>query len=127
MRIVIPRLSIDLPIVEAPVMNGFWELSDTSASHGVGSANPGEIGNTVVFAHARTNLFGPLRDIKKDDLIYILTKDRWFRYRVTETKFVTPQETSIISPTSEETLTLYTCSGFLDSKRLIVTAKPLQP
>jgi len=28
-------------------------------------------------------------------------------------------------PTPDETLTLYTCSGFADSKRLIVTAKRL--
>lgn len=125
-RIVIPNLSIDLSIVEANVVDGYWELSETTASHGVGSANPGENGNIVVFAHAREGLFLPLRNIKAGDTIYILTKDRWSRYQVFETKEVAPAESQVIAPTPVETLTLYTCSGFLDSKRLIVSAKPLR-
>ncbi len=123
-RIVIPTLSIDLSVVEANVVNGYWELSETTASHGVGSANPGENGNIIVFAHAREGLFMPLRNIKTGDTVYILTKDRWHRYSVSQTQEVAPTETQVISPTTSETLTLYTCSGFLDSKRLIVTAKP---
>lgn len=127
LRIVIPKLTLDLPVVEANVVGGYWELSDTSASHGVGSASPGEMGNTVVFAHARDGLFGPLRSITIGDMVYIMTKDRWSRYRVTETKLVDEGQTEVIAPTSDETLTLYTCSGFLDSKRLIVIAKPSRP
>lgn len=127
LRIVIPKLTVDLPVVEANVADGYWELSDTSASHGVGSASPGEMGNTVIFAHARDGLFGPLRSITIGDMVYILTKDRWSRYVVTGTKLVDEDQTEVIAPTSDETLTLYTCSGFLDSKRLIVTAKPQRP
>jgi LPXTG-site transpeptidase (sortase) family protein len=127
LRIVIPSVSIDLSIIEAPVVAGYWELSETTASHGVGSANPGQIGNTVIFAHARTGLFAPLRNIKKSQLIYVLTKDRWYRYQVDQIKEVKETQTQVVAPTTSETLTLFTCSGFLDSKRLIVTAKPLYP
>lgn len=127
LRIVVPTRKVDLSIVEAPVVNGYWELSETTASHGVGSANPGENGNIVVFAHARDNLFSPLREIKNGEIIYILSKDRWFRYAVTETKLVTPDQIEHIKPTDTEQLTLFTCSGFLDTKRLIVHAKPLNP
>jgi LPXTG-site transpeptidase (sortase) family protein len=123
-RILIPKLKMDLPVVEANVVNGYWELSETSASHGVGSASPGEPGNTVIFAHARDGLFGPLRDVARDDTVYVMTKDRWVRYRVTQTRLVDPNQTEVIAPTPDETLTLYTCSGFLDSKRFIVVAKP---
>lgn len=127
LRIVVPTRNVDLSIVEAPVVNGYWELSETTASHGVGSANPGQNGNVVVFAHARNELFGPLRDIKNNEVIYILTKDRWFRYQVSETKLVDPSQIEHIKPTDTEELTLFTCSGFLDTKRLIVHAKPLNP
>lgn len=127
LRILIPKQNVNLSIVEARVVNGYWELSETTASHGIGSANPGEIGNTVIFAHARDGLFGPLRNITSNQEIYILTKDRWYRYSVTETKFVDPNAIETISPTADETLTLFTCSGFLDTKRLIVVAKPLRP
>ena len=127
LRIVVPTTKVHLSIVEASVVNGYWELSETTASHGVGSANPGQNGNIVVFAHARNELFGPLRDIKKSEVIYILTKDRWFRYSVEETKLVDPKEIEHIKPTDTEQLTLFTCSGFLDTKRLIVHAKPQNP
>lgn len=122
-KIIIPSLNIDLPIVEAKVINGFWEISQTSASHGIGSANPGEIGNTIIFAHAREGLFGPLKDIKQGTKVYLLTKDRWYFYSVKEIKMVDPSQIEEISQTPDETLTLYTCSGFLDSKRLIAKAK----
>lgn len=127
LRIVVPSVSIDLPVIESQVVNGYWELSETTASHGVGSGNPGHIGNTVIFAHARAGLFAPLRGIKKSQLIYVLTKERWYRYQVDQIKEVKETQTEVVAPTTTETLTLFTCSGFLDSKRLIVTAKAFYP
>lgn len=127
LRIVIPKFNIDLSIVEAPVVNGVWETSETTASHGIGSANPGQMGNTVIFAHARQGLFLPMRDIAKDDLVYVLTKDHWYRYRVADSKLVNPDQVEVIGQTPDERLTLFTCSGFFDSKRLIVTASPEKP
>ncbi len=126
-RIVIPKYNIDLPIVEAKVKSGAWELSETTASHGLGSAGPGQIGNMVIFAHARPGLFLPLRDIENDDVVYIFTQDRWYEYVVSDTHLVNPNETQVIAPTSDTRLTLFTCSGFMDSKRLIVTALPIPP
>lgn len=123
-RIIIPTVNVDLPVVEAPVVRGLWELSETTASHGIGSASPGEAGNTVIFAHARDELFGPIRELKNGDVVYVLTKDSWHKYTVSETKLVNPKDVEVIAPTPDETLTLFTCSGFLDSKRLIVVAKP---
>jgi len=127
LRIVMPKYNIDLSVVEAPVINGVWETSETTASHGIGSASPGQIGNTVVFAHARAGLFLPIRDIQKDEIIYVLTKDRWYRYQVSDSKLVNPDQVEVISQTVDEKLTLFTCSGFLDSKRLVVTALPYRP
>ena len=123
-RIVIPSAKIDLPIVEAKVVKGYWETSATSASHGVGSASPGEKGNMVIFAHARSGLFLPLKGVENGDDIEILTQDKKFRYQVFEIKKVTPDQVEVISQTPEERLTLYTCSGFLDKERLVVVAKP---
>lgn len=125
-RIIIPNVGIDLPIVEAPVVNGYWELSETKASHGEGSANPGEKGNMVIFAHARPQLFLSLKDAKKGNTIYVLSKKGWEKYRINVIKAVYPNQTEVIKPTKTETLTLFTCSGFLDEKRLIVQAKPVE-
>lgn len=125
LRIIAPSVKIDLPVTEAKVVNGYWETSETTASHGMGSGNPGEEGNTVIFAHARQGLFAPLREIKPGATVYVLTDVRWHRYQVSGVTEVAPQALEVIAPTLDETLTLFTCSGFLDSKRLVVIAKPV--
>ncbi len=122
-KISIPSLSIDIPVKEAKVVNGYWELFEDAAGWGVGSAYPGEVGNQVIFAHAREGLFLPLKKAKPDQKIIVFTKDKWFEYKISEIKEVLPSQTEVIAPTTDETLTLYTCSGFSDSKRLIVVAK----
>lgn len=124
-KIIIPKVNIDLPVTESKIVNGYWELSENTASHGEGSANPGEKGNIVVFAHAREGLFYNLKDVKKDDVIYLFTKDKWRTYKVRDITSVFPNQTEVIKSTSTETLTLYTCTGFYDEKRLIIKALPI--
>lgn len=122
-KIIIPRLNIDLPVIEAKVVDGYWELSENTASFGLGSAFLGDSGNSVIFAHARDHLFGPLKRIIPKDKIYVLSKKHYYNYEVTEIKTVYPNQTEVVDKTSDERLTLFTCSGFLDSQRLIVVAK----
>lgn len=122
-KIVIPSLSVDLKIKPANVVSGSWEVFENSAGFGLGSSTPDQVGNTVVFAHARDGLFGPLKKIKQGDSIYLFTNDNWYEYRVSEIKSVAPTDTSVIQQTDDQTLTLFTCSGFADSMRLIVVGK----
>lgn len=122
-RIIISSLDIDLPVRQAEVIRGYWEVFDDSAGFGVGSSYPGEKGNQVIFAHAKEGLFLPLKKAKVGQNVIILTKDNWYEYKIEEIKEVLPSQTETIASTEDETLTLYTCSGFSDSKRLIVVAK----
>lgn len=139
-RIIIPEVSIDLEIQEALAVNGYWEVFDDKAGWGEGSGIPGENGNQVVFAHAREGLFKPLGDIEQGASVYILTKNEiqgdselqgdlpnergdWYEYEVVEIKEVLPSQIEVIAPTEEEILTLYTCSGFGDQKRLVIVAE----
>lgn len=119
----ISDLSLDVKVKPAKVVGGKWEVFSDSASFGMGSALPGKRGNQVIFAHARSGLFLPLRSVKPGMNIIVYTDGGGFSYRVNEVKEVFPSETRVISQTSDETLTLYTCSGFADAKRLIVVAK----
>lgn len=123
-RIIIPKFNIDLKVTPSKIINGYWETSEISASHGLGSANPGERGNVVIFAHAREGLFLGIKDIKKDDSVYVLTNDKWYRYKVSEVSDVYPSDIKVVMPAGNEELTLFTCSGFFDEKRLIVKALP---
>lgn len=123
-RIIIPAVNIDLTVEPAKVNDGVWEVHDTKANFGLGSALPENKGNSVIFAHAKDNLFLPLRSVNKNDLISLLTRDgKWFNYQVVEKKEVSPEQIETIRPTFDKTLTLFTCSGFADSQRLIVIAK----
>ncbi len=123
-RIIIPKVDIDLPITKSKIVNGYWELSDTTASYGLGSGYPGEKGNIVIFAHAKEGFFYNLKNVKDKDVIYVLTKNKWYQYKVNKITEVFPNKKEIIQPTKNETLTLYTCTGFFDEKRLIITALP---
>lgn len=149
-RIIIPKLSIDLEVKKARIINGYWEVFPDFAGWGEGSGIPGEAGNQVIFAHAKEGLFLPLKKVELGMKIYILTegfldleslpeqlsdillrevgqrslrRSNWFEYEVVELKKVYPDQIEVIAPTQDETLTLYTCSGFADRKRLIVVAK----
>jgi LPXTG-site transpeptidase (sortase) family protein len=122
-RIIIPSVEIDLPVNKSKIIDGYWEVFENSAGWGEGSGFPDQLGNQVIFAHAKENLFLPLQSIKVDDKIYILTQENHYSYQVKEIKEVYPNQTEVIASTEDETLTLYTCSGYSDSKRLIIVAK----
>ena len=123
LKIVIPSVNVDLTVRKSNIINGYWQVFETKAGWGEGSGVPGEKGNQVIFAHAKEGLFLPLQSIKVGSLVYIFTKEKWFEYKVGEIKSVYPGETEVIAPMDDEILTLYTCSGFADSKRLIVVAE----
>lgn len=125
-RILIPDLKIDLPVKEAKVTKGYWEVFTDSAGFGLGSAYPEDSsGNQVIFAHARQGLFLPLREAKIGQSIIIFTKDKWYGYKIKYIKEVSPNQTDVIAPTKDPILTLYTCSGFSDAKRLIISAEKI--
>lgn len=123
-RIIIPKNNIDLKVTPSKIVNGYWETSEVSASYGLGSGYPQSKSNTVIFAHAREGLFYNLKDVEMGEIIYVFSKDKWFRYKVNKIKTVLPNQIEVISPTKNEVLTLYTCSGFYDEKRLIISAIP---
>ncbi len=123
MRVLIPSVDIDLPVKEAKVIDGYWEVFPSGAGWGQGSGYPGEKGNQVIFAHARQGMFLPLKNVKNGEDIYVFTSDKWYQYKINNIQEVLPSQTEVIAPTRDEVLTLYTCTGFADSKRLIVTAK----
>lgn len=123
LRIVIPAVAIDLPVKEAKVVDGYWEVFPDSANFGLGSAYPDQDGNQVIFAHAREGLFAPLKKVTVGEQIYVFTANKWYTYQVDSIKDVSPSDLSVIGPSDNARLTLYTCSGFSDNQRRIVSAK----
>lgn len=126
-RITIPVVKLDLPVEEGVIESGVWQVSKGGASHLVTSANPGEKGNIVIYGHNRSDLFGPIHWLEVGGEIKVTNQDgEEFVYRIEKTAVVSPDNLFYVLPNKEEEiLTLYTCTGFLDSKRYIVVAKPL--
>lgn len=122
-RLTIPAGQIDLPILPATIINHKWELSRTGVSYLTTSPLPGHLGNSVMYGHNWGNLLGNLHAVKiGDPLVITLSDGQTLTYLVHFVSVVTPDETHIYDNTSDYRLTLYTCTGFLDSKRLVITA-----
>ncbi len=121
----IPSIAINNNIEEGAVVNNIWYVSKENAVHLVTSKNPGEGGNIVVYGHNTHAIFQNLPKINIGDEIILRGNDgQTFKYKVKETHTVRPTEINYIQDKEKETLTLYTCTGFFDSKRLIVIAEP---
>lgn len=122
--ILIPKIKVDLPVTPAKVINDKWETSDEGASYLLGSGVPGREGNVVIYGHNKNHLFGPIRWLKENEEIKVINKKgEEFIYKIVGTKTVSPEAIEVLAPTEDATLTLYTCTGFLDRERFVIIAK----
>lgn len=125
-RIVIPKLSVDAPVVPGDD----WESLKRGAGHHPGSANPGERGNLVISAH--NDIFGELfRYLDKlepgDQFTIYDAMEREYLYEVRTKRIVEPTEVSVLASSPEPLATLITCYPYLvDSQRLVVQAELLR-
>ena len=103
----VPRLKLTAPVIEgddeATLKRAAGHLPDT--------ALPWELGNTAIAGH-RDGLFRPLKDIKVGDEIRFRSSRDEFRYRVTGTAIVEPDDVSVLQPRGAASLTLITCYPF---------------
>ncbi len=118
---------LDTPISKQVFVDNNWTISETEASYLQQSAQPGQKGNIIIYGHNKRSILGNIRALKGSEEVTITTNDgKKHKYKVSLIKEVNPDQTEYLLPTEEETLTLYTCSGFLDKKRFIVQAKPVE-
>lgn len=116
-------LGIDIEIKESAIVDGVWQIQPNSANYLVTSAGIGDNGNVIIYGHNKDSILGPLRWIKEGAEIEILASDgNKYYYEVIRTQEVDPDNLQYIMPTDSEILTIYTCTGFLDSKRFIAQA-----
>lgn len=119
-------IGIDVKIEDTSITNGIWTIKPNSANYLVTSAGIGDNGNIIIYGHNKNNILGPIRWMKTGDIIEITGSDnKIYKYKVEKTDTIDPNNLSYITPTDKEILTIYTCTGFLDSKRFIVRAYPL--
>ena len=100
------------PGLSATVLEG---SDDATLARGAGhiedTALPGEPGNVGIAGH-RDTIFRALRRTKVGDEYDLETPRGLFRYRVTRTFIVKPEDVDVLDPTARPTLTLVTCWPF---------------
>lgn len=126
-RIIIPKIGVNAPIIVSKsekygLNHGAWLVPDTST--------PEKGSNTVITGHRFKYLppnnltFYLLDKLSVGDEINITWRDKKYGYKVASTKVVPATEVSILEPTAEPTLTVFTCDPIYSTKnRLVVVAE----
>lgn len=121
------RWFVDTAITDAVYTGTKWTVSPDTASYLLQSARPGEKGNIILYGHNTREILGNIRALKGGETVLLTTEDGvGHTYRVESMAEVPPNQTELLKPTDFEVLTIYTCSGLLDSQRFIVRAVPVK-
>ena len=112
--------------LEAPVLDAIDEDALNWAVGRIpGTGRPGEGGNLAIAGH-RDGFFRGLKDLQDGDRIEVQTQAETEVYVIVETSIVDPDQTDVLLPTAEPSLTLVTCYPFYyvgpAPKRYIVRA-----
>ncbi len=122
-HIKISSAKIDVGIYPSTYKDNTWEYTDDGVSYLTNTPLPGSAGNSVLYGHNRPNILSNLKNLQKGDLIEINYTDGSKQNFVVSNAFaVTADQTHILNNTNDTRITIYTCYGFLDSKRWVVVA-----
>ena len=122
-NITISDLGIDLPVYQAAIVNNVWPTSSTGAEYLTSSPLPGSTGNSIIYAHDWVSLFGPLRSAKVGQKVVVTYPDKTKKtFVIAYTSIVPYNQSSILASSNDKRITLYTCTGFLDSERFVAVA-----
>lgn len=121
-RLVAPSVKMSATVLEGS--------DDGTLSRGAGHIEdtpfPGEPGNVGIAGH-RDTVFRPLRHVQVGDPLELTTADRNYKYTISKTLIVGPDDVYVLDPTDKPTLTLVTCYPFdyvgHAPKRFIVQAQ----
>lgn len=127
-RLHLPELDLDLVVVEGV------SPSDLrfAPGHYPQSAMPGQVGNMAVAGHRTPGIFWDLDRLEPGDAAVVETADKWFVYRVTGVRIVSPGAAQVVAAVPDQPgatptvamLTLTTCNPKWDNyQRLVVHAQ----
>jgi LPXTG-site transpeptidase (sortase) family protein len=109
---VLGRLEAPSVKMSAAVLEGSDDATlNRGAGHIEDTPFPGQAGNVGIAGH-RDTVFRPLRNIKVGDPLQLATADSLYRYRISKTLIVGPDDVYVLDATEQPTLTLVTCFPF---------------
>ncbi len=121
--LIVEKIGIDLVITPTSMADSNDESNFLGVSYLSSTPEPGDTGNSILYGHNWKSLLGRLSELTVDDTIVVRWDSSLRTFRVKEKKIVAANDTSILENTENAQITLYTCTGFLDSKRLVIVAE----
>lgn len=118
--LMIPGLGISVPInfIKNQEENIILENLKKGIVHFPYTAKPNKIGNSVYIGHSSNfwwnrgeynSIFSNLNQIKKDDLVFIVYKNKLYKYKTFQTFYINPSDLTIFNQTDNKIITLLTC------------------
>jgi LPXTG-site transpeptidase (sortase) family protein len=123
-RIRIPQLGVDLPVVEG---NGV-DAPLFKAAHYPGTTWPGEGGRSVIYAHARVGMFGPLFGARVGQEVQVASANGAVKRFVIQQYYPRWPVTDLawLRPGDHEQLVLITCTTYNNNDpRIIAVSEPV--
>lgn len=129
-RLIITKIGVNAPIVESKneqygLSKGAWHIPESST--------PDRGSNTVLTGHRFKYLppnnltFYLLDKLEIGDVLSVIWQDKEYYYRVRETKVVPDTELSVLDPSDEPIITLFTCTPvYSTEKRLVVIGELIE-
>lgn len=120
----IPNSKINAQIAAGGYKEGKWILDKDFVLYLPTSGKLGEGGNTVLYAHSRERLFGNLKKASIGDIVILGDANgKMHNYTIYSMEYIKPYQVEKIETNKKDTITLFTCNGWFDEKRLVVKAK----
>lgn len=117
-----PEAGFSVPLQKGEIKDGKWKLSYDAAEFvdvpvASGSAR-------IVYGHNYLRILGKLGHVKVGQRVEVGSDTGMVKtYKVTSKEVIEPNDIAKILPSQENELVIYTCTGFLDSKRLVIHAQ----
>jgi len=114
-RIVLPSLGLDIQVQDGSYnsQDGSWSLDFDHAFFAMPSVQPNDLtGNTFIYGHSSTRIFGKLWRLKPGEKAEVHTHNgRVFEYKYQSLRNVQPEDVSVFGHHTAPILTLQTCTG----------------
>ena len=128
-RVIIEKIGVNAPIIESDsakegLDKGSWRMPQSST--------PAKGGNTVLTGHRFKYLpphnltFYLFHELEAGDEVLVIWEKRDYYYRITESKIVPATEVSILDPTEDPILTMFTCDPIYSTKNRLVIVSILE-
>lgn len=134
-RFFAPTAGIDTPIIQSYLNGESWDIQDLGryAGHLQGTAWMSQTGNIVLAGHVemvdgRKGVFSAVSELSIGDPLILVQGQERRVYNVSDILHVEPDDLTPLYPTSNDRLTLVTCTGYdfvedIYQQRLVVVAE----